>query len=374
MSRFFDLVTEHARTLGSSSSKVVRHPERGNGVSCIKLASNESPFGPSPRSVEAMQGVLASCNYYPDNDASELRLKLADRHGLQPENVLVTAGSSSLLGIIAQTLLVPGLNAVTSQRSFVVYSIATKAAGGKLVEVPMREDTFDLDAILAAIDRSTRIVFLANPNNPTGTVVAAPALDRFLARVPPNVIVVVDEAYYDFAEYFAAERGIEYSHSLDYVRQSQNVVVLRTFSKAHGLAGVRVGYGLGPAELMGYFARMRTAFAVSVVAQAAALAAFGDEAHVRKVLANNAEQAKWLAFAISGMGYRVVPSWANFLYCNVGEDAGLLARRLESEGVLVRALGAWGAPTAIRVTIGTPEQNQFFLKTFRKVMERTPAR
>jgi histidinol-phosphate aminotransferase len=335
MSRFFDLVTEQARTLGSSPPKAARRREPENGVPCIKLASNESPFGPSPRSVEAMQGVLAGCNYYPDNDASELRLKLAERHDLQPENVLVTAGSTSLLGIIAQTLLVPGLNAVTSQRSFVVYPIATKAAGGKLIEVPMREDTFDLDAILAAIDHNTRLVFLANPNNPTGTVVSAPALDRFLAQVPPNVVVVVDEAYYDFAEYFAADRGLEYSHSLDCVRQGQNVVVLRTFSKAHGLAGVRIGYGLGPAELMGYFARMRAAFSVSTIAQAAALAALGDEAHVRKVLANNAEQAQWLAFGISGMGYRVVPSWANFL-CRVTCEP-IAVRR--SAGACARCVG-----------------------------------
>ena len=167
---------------------------------------------------------------------------------------------------------------------------------------------------------------------------------------------------------------MEYSDSLDYVRQARNVVVLRTFSKVHGLAGVRVGYGLGPAEMMRYFARMRTTFSVSVVAQAAALAALGDEAHIHKALENNAEQSKLLSDGISALGYRVVPTWANFLYCELGEDAASVAKRLQAEGVIIRPLGPWGAATAVRVTVGTPEQNQIFLKAFRKVMEKASVR
>ena len=375
MSRFYELVTEHVRTLGGyTPGKPLKQAERESGVNCIKMASNENPFGPSPLAIEAMQAVLGECNFYPDNDISELRQKIAEHHKLPPEDVLVTAGSTSLLGIIARTLLAPGLNAITSERSFVIYRIATKAAGGRLVEVPMRDDGFYLEAITTAIDQNTRIVFLANPNNPTGTLVDAAALDRFLAHIPPSIIVVLDEAYYDFAHHFAAARGLEYSHSLDYVRQARNVVVLRTFSKVHGLAGVRVGYGLGPAEMMRYFARMRTTFSVSVVAQAAALAALGDEAHIHKALENNAEQSKLLSDGISALGYRVVPTWANFLYCELGEDAASVAKRLQAEGVIIRPLGPWGAPTAIRVTVGTPEQNQTFLRAFRKVMEKAPVR
>ena len=375
MSRFYELVTEHVRTLGGYiPGKPLKQAERESGVNCIKMASNENPFGPSPLAIEAMQVVLGECNFYPDHDISELRQKIAEHHKLPPEDVLVTAGSTSLLGIISRTLLAPGLNAITSERSFVIYRIATKAAGGRLVEVPMRDDGFYLDAITSAIDPNTRIVFLANPNNPTGTLVDAAALDRFLAHIPPSVIVVLDEAYYDFAQHFAAARGVEYSHSLDYVRQARNVVVLRTFSKVHGLAGVRVGYGLGPAEMMKYFARMRTTFSVSVVAQAAALAALGDEAHIHKALENNAEQSKLLSEGISALGYRVVPTWANFLYCELGQDAASVAKRLQAEGVIIRPLGPWGAPTAIRVTVGTPEQNQTFLRAFRKVMEKAPVR
>jgi histidinol-phosphate aminotransferase len=181
---------------------------------------------------------------------------------------------------------------------------------------------------------------------------------------------VLDEAYYDFAQYFAQQRGITYTRSLDYVKQGRNVVVLRTFSKAHGLAGVRVGYGIGPAELMGYFARLRTTFAVSNMAQAAGLAALADEDHVRKALANNAEQAEPLATAILGLGCRVVPTWANFLYCDVAEPADDLAQRLQDEGVIVRSLRPWRVPQAIRVTIGTPQQNETFLRALQKVRSR----
>ncbi len=375
MSDFSQLVPEHVRELARyTPGKSLGQAQQESRMSCIKMASNENPYGPSPRAVQAMQSVLTECNFYPDNDASELGQKLAERHNLQPEQVVPAAGSTALLGIITRTLLSPGLNAVTSERSFIIYPIATKAAGGRLIEVPMHDDAFDLDAIAAAIDRNTRIVFLANPNNPTGTLVPADELDRFLQKVPDHVIVVLDEAYYDFAQHFAAIRGVDYSRSLDYVREGRKVVVLRTFSKAHGLAGVRVGYGLGPAALMSYFARMRTTFSVSAVAQAGALAALDDEAHTRKAVENNAVQAERLVGEISALGYRVAPTWANFLYCELGEDAAAIAKRFQAEGVIIRPLGAWGAPTAIRVTIGTPEQNEIFLKAFQKVMARTPVR
>jgi len=343
-------------------------------VDCIKMASNENPFGPSPKAVKAMQAALTECNFYPDNDVSELRQKLAAHHGVQPEQIVPTAGSTALLGIIARTLLAPGFNAITSERSFIVCPIATQAAGGRLIQIPMRSDGFDLDAIAAAIDRNTRIIYISNPNNPTGTMVGPEELDRFLDKVPDHVIVILDEAYSDFAETFAPARGVEYSRSLDYVHAERKVVVLRTFSKAHGLAGVRVGYGIGPAELMTYFARVRTTFSVSVVAQAAAVAALDDQAHTRKALENNAQQAPRLMEGISELGFRVVPTWANFLYCELGEDAAPVVKRLQAEGVIIRALGPWGAPTAIRVTIGTPEQNDIFLRAFKKVTEKAAVR
>jgi histidinol-phosphate aminotransferase len=372
MSDFSQLVPGHIRKLGGyTPGKSHRQAQRESRVNrIIKMASNENPFGPSPKAVAAMQAILGESNFYPDNDVTELRQRLAELHRVGPEQIVPTAGSTALLGIIARTLLSPGLNAITSQRSFIVYPIATQAAGGTLIQVPMRNDGYDLNAIATAIDDNTRIIYLSNPNNPTGTVVTAQEIDRFLDKVPSHVVVILDEAYYDFAQHFAASRRVDYSHSLDYVNQGRKVVVLRTFSKAHGLAGVRVGYGIGPTEFMSYLARMRTTFSVSTVAQAAALAALADENHTKKALLNNAEQSEVLALGLTEVGFRPVSTWANFIYCELGEDAGAVAKQLQTEGVIVRPLGPWGASTAMRVTIGTQEQNQFFLQAFKKVMQR----
>jgi histidinol-phosphate aminotransferase len=372
MSRFFDLVSKPAREMGNYlPAPSPKRPPADIRRRLIKLDSNENPFGPSPRAVEAMQRALAAANSYPDDDCTELRRKLAMHHDLPVEQILVTAGSSALLGLLCHTMLAPGLNAVTSERSFVVYGMAVHATGAQLIEAPMREDGYDLEAILGAINGDTRIVFLANPNNPTGTMLDVVAVDKFVAEVPGHVVVVLDEAYYDFAAYFALRRKVEYSGSLKFLRQSASVVVLRTFSKAHGLAGLRVGYGLGPAELLAYCARMRDTFSVSSVAQAAAVAALDDVNHVGRVVANNAEQAQILGLGLSEMGYRVIPTSANFLCCDVGEDASGFAERLRSEGISVRPLGGWSAPNCIRVSIGTPEQNQIFLSAVRKVGQPT---
>lgn len=371
MSDFGHFVPEHVRTLGGyTAGKSRRQAQRESSVDCIKLASNENPFGPSPKAIAAMQAALSECNFYPDNDCGELREKLAELHGVKPEQIVPAAGSTALLGIVARTLLKPGLKAITSQLSFIIYPIATQAAGGYLIQIPMRNHGFDLDAIAAAVDENARLIYIANPNNPTGTLATAEEMDRFLDKLPDHVVVILDEAYCDFAQSFAKLRGVDFSHALDYVNQGRKVVVLRTFSKAHGLAGVRVGYGIGPAELMSYFARMRTTFSVSSLAQAAALAALNDAAHTRKALENNTEQAQRLTQEMAELGYRVIPTWANFLYCELGEDAAAAAKRLQAEGVIVRPLGPWGAPAAIRITIGSPEQNTVFLKAFKKTMEK----
>ena len=370
MADFTQLVPEYVRTLaGYTPGKPVRQAEQESGVSCVKMASNENPFGPSPRAIKAMREAAEQANFYPDNDTVDLRLKLAERFAVQPEQVLVTAGSTELINDLARILLRPGLNAITSRLSFIMYPIATQASGGRLIEVPMRDYGFDLEALAAAIDQNTRLIYLANPNNPTGSMFDAAALDRFLDRVPANVIVTLDEAYCDFATYFAASRGVIYSRALDYVRAGRhNLVVLRTFSKAHGLAGLRIGYGFGTAELMGYLGRVRTTFSVSSIAQAAALAALDDGVHVRRALENNAAGAEFLTGALTDMGYQVAPTWANFIYLELGEEAAAVAKRLQEVGVIIRPLAPWGAPNAMRVTIGTPEQNEFFVNAFRKVM------
>jgi len=256
---------------------------------------------------------------------------------------------------------------VTSERSFVVYGMAVHATGAQLIEAPMQNDRIDLTAILDLINEHTRILFLANPNNPTGTMLDADTLDRFFVEVPGHVVVVLDEAYYEYAAHFAERRKVKYSRSLEYLRRGASVVVLRTFSKVHGLAGLRVGYGLGPAELLGYCARMKNTFSVSAVAQAAALAALEDEEHIARTVANNAEQAVPLGVGLSELGYQVVPTWANFLYCELGETAAEIAAQLRKAKVSVRPLTAWGAPNCIRVSIGTAEQNECFLRAMERV-------
>jgi histidinol-phosphate aminotransferase len=371
MSDFSEFIPEHIKRLpGYAPGKPIRLAEQESGVTMEKLASNENPFGPSPRAIAAMKDAAERVHLYPDNECIQLRTALAQHHRLEIEQIMITSGSSQALDIISRSVLAPGLNAVTSERSFIVYPLCTGAAGGELIKVPMTGDTFDLEGLLEAINDKTRLVFIANPNNPTGTLIDPTAVDRFLNRVPEHVLVVLDEAYYEFAEYFAHARGLEYSHALDYVKQERNVIVLRTFSKAQGLAGLRVGYALGSPKVMGYFSRVRFPFSVSEVAQAGALAALDDREHIRRTLENNAAGAAYLTRKLSEMGLRVVPTWANFLFVEVGENASELAQRVQTEGVIIRPMtGNWGAPECIRVTVGTPEQNEKFVNALSKVRE-----
>lgn len=358
MNRFFDVVTENARAAGPNTKTT---PEQSSS-SLVKLNANESVYGPSPKAVDAMRAALANSHLYPDNDSLALRQKLAQHHSVSPEQILVANGTTALLGVIARTLLQAGRNAITSACSFISYPAVTQATCARLIEVPLLHNGFDLGAILKAIDDNTRVVFIANPNNPTGTVVDAHAMDQFLKRIPAHVVVVLDEAYFDYAEYFAAKRGIVYSRSLEYIRANRNVVVLRTFSKAHGLAGIRVGYAMAPAELTAYFAQVQDVFAISALAQAAAIAAMDDTEHMQRALRGNDEQAARMERELTALGYKVSPTWTNFVALDVNEDAREFARRLRGKGVLVRPLSVWGAPQSIRVTLGTPEQNQLFVR------------
>jgi histidinol-phosphate aminotransferase len=369
MSKFDNLIPPHIRSMGRYvPGKTVRQAEQETGIPSIKLASNENPLGPSPLAIEAIQRGATEVNWYPDADNSELREAIAEHHAVPKESVLLTAGSSSLLYVIGRTMLGPGLNAVTSECSFITYPLVAQAAGAALVKAPMRDYRYDLDGILSAIDDNTRVVFLANPNNPTGTVLGVDEIDHFLERIPPHVMVVLDEAYSHFAEYFADLRGVEYSHGIQQVLAGRNVIVARTFSKAQGLAGLRLGYGIAHPELIQYLARVKVVFSVSSIAEAAGLAAMRDGAHIQKTLRNNAEGAMYLAQKLTELGFQVLPTWANFIYVDVAEDCMAVAKRLQSEGVIVRPLANWGAPRAIRVSIGKPEENEQFLAAMKKTM------
>jgi histidinol-phosphate aminotransferase len=369
MGKFAEMVPERVRALTSYiPGKRIQQAEAESGVRMVKLGSNENPFGPSPLAIRAMEAAAGSVHLYPDTEMMTLRERLAARHGLLPNQLIVTAGSTNLLDILARTLLAPGLNAVTSERSYILFPFVTRSAGAELRQVPMRDDAYDLDAICDAIDSETRLVFLANPNNPTGTMVPAHEMDRFLDHLPENVVVALDEAYFEYADWLAHERGVEYSHSLDYVRQERSVVVLRSFSKVYGLAGVRVGYGMGPAELISYLARLKTPFIVNGMGEAGALAALDDREHYERSMRNNSAQLAILTRQLRELGYAPVESWGNFLYVETGEDASALGRRLQMNGVIVRPLtGSWGARTAIRVTVGSPEENRKFIEALKHV-------
>jgi histidinol-phosphate aminotransferase len=366
MNRFSELLADHVRSLNLKPPSKPQPTSAQRVPRRIKLAANESPYGPSPKAVAAMRDAVLNSHLYPDDDALQLRLKLAEIHSVGPVQVIVSAGLTSLLTVIARILLQPGRQAVTSACSFLVYQTATRAVGAQIVETPTLRDGYDLDAIVSAIDDSTRVIFLANPNNPTGTLLDSPSVERFLDQVPAHVLVVIDEAYFDYAQHFGKIRNVQYSSPA--YSQRDNVLVLRTFSKAHGLAGLRVGYGVGPAELIACLAQMQDMFSVSGIAQAAALAALEDTEHVRFAVESNAKQAEQLAREIASLGCRVVPTWTNFVCCDIGRDAAEVARKLRAEGIVILPLNAWGAPQCLRVTVGTAEQNQIFLEAFRKIL------
>lgn len=374
--KVLDLIPAHLRALGPYvPGKPIPQAERESGLQMIKMASNENPLGPSPLALEAMRDAAAKANFYPDIDGTDLRVALAGRHNLTPEQVFVADGSTPLLHLLAYLSLRPGLNCISSERSFIIYPIAVGAAGGEYITFATRNDGYDLDAIAAAINDRTRLVILANPNNPTGTMFDADATDAFLCRVPEHVLVVLDEAYSDFAQYFADLRGITWSRSLQYVRSGrENLVVLRTFSKAYGLAGLRLGYACAHPELLRYLARLRSSFSVSVLAEAAGLAAIQDQAHVRRTLENNAAGAAWLVKHLAELGLRALPTSGNFIYFESEENADVVSKRMQAEGVIVRSLVPWGIENGIRVTIGTPEQNDRFLQALKKAMSVAVAR
>lgn len=363
MTEFSQFVPEYIRHLANQSKPLKQATGSRNP---ILLNLNENPFGPSPKALEALRSAAPDVNRYPDLQASKLHQEIAEFHGVDIDQVLVTAGATELLGMIARALLAPGLHAVTSARSFIVYKLAVQVTEGKLVEVPTLNDGYDLRRITQAVNADTRIVFIANPNNPTGTVLSAEEVTMFVDRLPEHVLLVLDEAYGDFAEHFAQKRGIRYSCALDYIRQDRNVVWLKTFSKTHGLPGLRVGYGVGPARIMKLLATLRTIFSISSVGEEAAVAALRDSDHIRRAVENNTHEADRLEGELRRLGFRAPQTWANFFYIELTQDASLFADRLREHDVVVQPLAQWGAPSAIRVTIGRPEENDQFLSAMQR--------
>jgi histidinol-phosphate aminotransferase len=333
----------------------------------VKLASNENPLGPSPLGVEAAKEALAGSNRYPDGNGFYLREALAQRHEIPAEKIILGNGSTEIIDLIARLLLSSADAGVTSHGSFPLYYIAIRAAGARLVQVPLRDYRFDLETMARDLPPDAKLIYLANPNNPTGTMFTADDLDAFLARIPAHAFVVLDEAYWDYVE------RADYSRSLDLVRRGANLMVLRTFSKVYGLAGLRIGYGLGPAALLMEMNKIRGPFNTSGVAQAAALAALGDSAHVRRSVESNRAGLIQLRSGLRDLGVKPIPSVANFLLAEFGYDTGPLTEELTKRGVIVRPMGWMGFPNAIRISVGTHEENEKCLRALADLLSTAAA-
>jgi histidinol-phosphate aminotransferase len=358
-----DQVPEYIRTLiPYAPGKPIEEVEREIGIfNSIKLASNENPLGPSPAALDAMREKLAQLHLYPDGDCFYLKRGLAAKLNVAPEQLIFGNGSNEIIELAIRTFMRPGDEAVMARQAFVVYKLIVQAVGGISQEVPLRNFTHDLEAIGAAISARTRIVFLANPNNPTGTIFHKAAWEKFLKRIRSDVFIIVDEAYFEYVE------AADYPNSLDYHQQGKALLTLRTFSKLYGLAGLRIGYGIADKEIISLMHRVRQPFNVNAPAQWGALAALDDREHVRRSLENNRQGLEYLAAEFTRLGIEYVPSHANFVFLRVGKGEDVF-NRLLAQGIIVRPMAGYQFPEYLRVTIGTMRENRKFIDGLRKAV------
>ena len=342
-------IEEVARELGLAADGIV------------KLASNENPLGPSRLAQAAMRKALAQVNLYPDGNAFYLKQKLAAKLGVTPAHLILGNGSNEVIEFIGHALIAPGTEVIVSEYCFAVYPIVTALFGGKLVVVPAKAYGHDLDAMLAAITPNTRVVFVANPNNPTGTIARREDLARFVNAVPENVLVALDEAYVEF---------LDEPHDLLPEIQSgrkANLLLMRTFSKIYGLAGLRLGYGVGHPDLISEFEKVRQPFNINAIAQAGALAALEDTAHAEKTRRINSRGLRFYARAFRKLGLEFITSSANFILVRVG-DGQRVFNEMQKLGVIVRPMGGYQLPEWVRISIGTPRQNQRCLEALKAAL------
>jgi histidinol-phosphate aminotransferase len=359
-----DRVPEYIRSLiPYEPGKPIEEVEREYGIEdSIKLASNENPLGPSPKAVKALSARLSQLHLYPDGDCFYLKRALAAKLGVAEDRLVFGNGSNEIIELAVRTFMRPGDEAVMAHRAFVVYRLVVQANGGVCKIVPLKNFTHDLDAMADAITARTRIVFLANPNNPTGTIYRKKEWEKFLGRVRPDTLVIADEAYFEYVT------DADYPNSLATQADGKTILTLRTFSKLYGLAGLRIGYGIGPKDLVGLMHRVRQPFNVNAPAQWAALAALEDSEHVQRSLAVNREGMEYLKREIDKLGLEQVPSRANFILLRVG-DGGAIFNRLLQRGVIVRPMGAYELPEHIRVTIGTMRENVRFIDELKAIIK-----
>lgn len=368
--RFLDIATPGIRGLKPyQPGKPIAELEREYGVTgIVKLASNENPLGPAPRALEAIAAAAGDLARYPDANGFELKRALAARHGVASDCITLGNGSNDVLVLLAESFVGPGLEAVYSRHAFAVYALAVQATGAAhRVAAPLSADAaqpfgHDLDAMAALVGPDTRLVFVANPNNPTGTWLEAGALEQFVAGLPSHVVVVVDEAYFEYVSEPA------YPDTSSWVARYPNVVVTRTFSKAFGLAGLRIGYAISSPEVADILNRLRQPFNTSSLAQAAALAALGDDAHLARSVALNAAEMKRVGAACSALGLGVVPSVGNFVLVDMKTEALPVYEALLRSGVIVRPVENYGFPNHLRISIGTRDENDKLMAALSRVL------
>ncbi|NLW44908.1 MAG: histidinol-phosphate transaminase [Syntrophomonadaceae bacterium] len=344
--------------------KPVEEVERELGITgVIKLASNENPLGPSPLAVARVQEALKQLNIYPDGACYYLRRALAEHYGYSEDSFLIGNGSDELLRLITETFVGPGDEVIYGVPSFSEYGFMALIMGGVCVEVPLKDMRFDLPAILDKVTDRTKLVYICNPNNPTGTITGRAETDQFMKSLRDDVLVVFDEAYYEYVT------DKDYVSGVEYLSQGRNVIVLRTFSKIYGLAGLRVGYGITTPEIAGLVNRVREPFNVNLLAQTAAIGALADKEHLEKSREVNIQGRDYLYREFSRMGLEYVPTEANFIFVDIKKDCRQVFQALLREGVIVRTGDIFGYPTYLRVTIGKPEENRRFIAALEKVLQ-----
>jgi histidinol-phosphate aminotransferase len=345
-------IEETARELGADAGKI------------IKLASNENPLGPSPKALAAMRAALGSAHLYPDGGGFYLREALAAKLGFSRDHLILGSGSNEIIEFLGHAFLDRGDDVITSEHAFIAYKLVAAVFGARTIEVPSPDLCHDLEGIIAAITPKTRLIFIANPNNPTGTLATQNEIDRFIERVPPHIVVVFDEAYFEYLD--------NPPDTLRFVRAGRNVAVLRTFSKIQGLASLRIGYGIARPELIQVLQKTRQPFNVSGIAQVAALAGLEDDEHRRETKRITDEGRAYLEKEFAAMNLRFVPGAANFVLVNVGDGAKIFRALLERH-IIVRALKGYNLPQWIRISVGTMEQNRRCIEALRELLPNQPA-
>jgi histidinol-phosphate aminotransferase len=345
--------------------KPIEELERELGIrNSIKLASNENPLGPSPLAVQAIREKLQTLHRYPDGSGYYLKHKLSQKCGLSPAQIILGNGSNELIELMVRTFLTAGEHAIQPFPTFLVYEKMVRAAGGRITSVPLSDFKIDLEGILAAVTPKTKIIFLSNPNNPTGSALTEEEIKNFLNRIPHKIMIAMDEAYVEFVSDVRVASGARL------LGEFPLLFVLRTFSKLYGLAGLRIGYGFGNAEVIDYMNRVRQPFNANSLAQAAATAALDDEAFVSRTLALIREGLEYLCRCVGELGIEYVPSQTNFFLIKVKPGGRTVYEKMLREGVIVRSMESYGLPEYIRVNVGLPEENERFVTTLKKVLGR----